>query len=40
LAVGGFDDEQLQPAGQVNGGSGLPHPSLLVQDCDQQGMTY
>jgi hypothetical protein len=24
----------------VNGGSGLPHPSLLVQDCDQQGMTY
>jgi hypothetical protein len=31
---------QLQPAGQVNSGGGLPDPALLVQDCDQQGMTY
>jgi hypothetical protein len=30
---------QLQPAGQMHGRSGLAHPALLVQDCDQQGMT-
>jgi hypothetical protein len=24
----------------MNGGGGLPDPALLVQDCDQQGMTY
>jgi hypothetical protein len=24
----------------MHGRSGLPDPALLVQDCDQQGMTY
>jgi hypothetical protein len=31
---------QLQPAGQMYGGGTFSHPTLLVQNCDQQGMTY
>lgn len=31
---------QLPPAGQMHGRGGLPHPALLVQDCDQQRLAY
>lgn len=31
---------QLQPAGQVHGGGGLPYAPLLVQNGDQQSLSY
>lgn len=31
---------QLQPAGQVHGGGGLPYAPLSVQKCDQQSLSY